>query len=264
MPRVGVMQGRLSPRPKDRLQVFPKDWARELETAARQGYEFLEWLLLAAAAGENPLDSSTGRREMRRVASSAGLPIASVCAARFVSEPLAGLPATIIAAAEVGARHVVVPLLEQAHVRTAEREDRAVAELAGCLDRAERAGLTLVLELDVSGATSARILGRLDHPSLRVCYDVGNATALGLDAAVDVGPVLDRLGEVHVKDRLVAGGPSVTLGTGDAHFRGFFRTLRSAGYAGDIVLEHFFDEQPEAEARRALEFVRTQLRDAGY
>jgi L-ribulose-5-phosphate 3-epimerase len=257
------MQGRLSPRPRDRLQIFPTGWQREFETATQMGFEFLEWLLLATPAGDNPLQREQGRREIRQVVANTGLQVASVCAARFITDPLAGLPETIAAAAEIGARRVVVPLLEQAQIRSPKREEEAVACLEGCVDAAERAGITLLLELDVPGEACARILRRLDHPSVRVCYDSGNATALGLNAAVDVAPVLDRLGEVHVKDRLVAGA-SVTLGSGDTDFARFFEALRRGGFDRDVVLEHFFDEDPVGEGSRALGFVRQHLRDAGF
>jgi hexulose-6-phosphate isomerase len=261
MVRLGIMQGRLGRRPPDRLQVFPSDWRRELEVAASLGFEFLEWLLLPTADGENPLDSATGRREVRRRSEQAGLPIGSVCAARFMDEPLAGLPVAVAAAAEVGAARVLVPLLERARIDTPEREGQVLAVLAACLGECDRAGVTLALELDLPGDACARLVRRCDHPRVRACYDAGNSTALGLDIAADVEPVLPLLAEVHVKDRYV-GGPSVPVGSGDAGFAGFFAALRRGGYAGDVVLEHFFESDPVGEAARARDFVRRHLESA--
>jgi len=258
MARVGIMQGRLTRRPPDRLQVFPSDWPRELETAASLGFEFMEWLLLPPADGENPLDSDRGRREIRRLSTQAALPIASVCAVRYMDEPLAGLPAAVAAAADIGAGRVLVPLLERSRIDTKEREDAVLAGLSACLDECERAGVTLTLELDLPGDACARLVRRCDHPRVRVCYDVGNATALGWDVARDVEPVLPLLAEVHVKDRRV-GGPSVPLGSGDARFAAFFEALRRVGYAGDVVLEHFFESDPVGEAAHARDFVRRHL-----
>lgn len=257
------MQGRLSPRPPDRLQVFPGEaWPQELDRAARLGFEFVEWLLLPRAEGENPLDTAAGRAEIRRQATAARVPVVSVCAVRLMTEPLGQLPEVLRAAAEVGASRVLVPLLERAHVRTPEREDAALAVLEACLPEAARLGLSLVLELDLSGEDSARLLRRLGSPRARVCYDTGNATALGLPIATDVRPLLPWLGEVHAKDRLV-GGPSVRLGDGHADFPGFFATLSAGSWSGDVVLEHFFATDPEGDGRQALRFVREALRAAG-
>jgi hypothetical protein len=46
----------------------------------------------------------------------------------------------------------------------------------------------------------------------------------------------DRVGSVHIKDR-IRGGGTVPLGTGDADFPGLFTALREAGYDGPWVLQ---------------------------
>ena len=40
---VGIVQGRLSHSPKDRLQFFPKDWSQEFKIASHIGYDFIEF-----------------------------------------------------------------------------------------------------------------------------------------------------------------------------------------------------------------------------
>jgi L-ribulose-5-phosphate 3-epimerase len=261
--RVGIMQGRLSPRPPDRLQAFPSHWQEEFETAAQLGFELIEWLLLPAGEGSNPLDTGAGRREIRRVAAGAGIAVASVCAVRCMYEPILSLSEIIPMAAEIGATRVIVPLLETAHIHTPERETAAVADLSACAVVAERASVTLALEVDLPGDACARILQRAGHPRVRACYDAGNQTALGLNVAQDIAPLLHLVDEVHIKDRRTAGA-SVPIGTGDANFTGLFQALRHGGYESDLVLEHFFEKDPRGEARRALDFVRRSVRAAGF
>jgi hexulose-6-phosphate isomerase len=255
------MQGRLTPHPPGRLQVFPTDWPRELEAAARLGFAFVEWLLLPEGTG-NPFDTESGRREIRKVSAATGIAVTSVCAARCIREPLTILPAILDAAADIGASRVLVPLLEEAHVDTPAREDEALKHLAPGAAAAARTGVTLALEMAWPGDDCARFLRRLSDPHVALCYDTGNQTALGLDVAVDVVPVLGMVEAVHIKDRRTGGG-SVPLGSGETNFSGFFRALKQAGYRGDIVLEHFYDADPAADAERALRFVREHLRDAG-
>ncbi|MEW6092427.1 MAG: sugar phosphate isomerase/epimerase, partial [Chloroflexota bacterium] len=45
-----------------------------------------------------------------------------------------------------------------------------------------------------------------------------------------------RVGSVHIKDRLLGGG-TVPLGTGDADFLALFESLKTVGYAGDYILQ---------------------------
>ena len=45
MNKVGVIQGRLSPRPYPKLQEFPwRTWRKEFEHAEKIGFDFIEWI----------------------------------------------------------------------------------------------------------------------------------------------------------------------------------------------------------------------------
>src|SRR6478736_2309064 len=89
--RIGVMQGRLSPRPENRLQAFPhQTWPEEFAKAKRLGFSYLEWIYEAERAEENPIASSAGRAAIRACATESGLPVGSVCADYFMIHRLAG------------------------------------------------------------------------------------------------------------------------------------------------------------------------------
>ncbi|MGC4092288.1 MAG: TIM barrel protein [Polyangiaceae bacterium] len=135
-------------------------------------------------------------------------------------------------------------------------------EMVECLQAvvpvAERQHVVLGLEMEIPGAGVRGADRTRGHPFVKAYYDVGNSSAQGFDVAVDVEPLLSKLHAVHVKDRRTH-GVSVPLGRGDTNFQGFFRTLKRAGFAGDFLLQHYFDQDPEGAARAALGFVREQL-----
>jgi hexulose-6-phosphate isomerase len=272
MVRIGIMQGRLSNRSGGRLQAFPRaDWRGEFERAATLGFDFIEWLFEAAEADSNPLVSAQGRRQIREVTAQTGIPVGSVCAPYFMHHRLSGGPAAavtarlrelIAATAEVGARRLLLPWLEESHLATREQEDDAVETLRGCLEVAERHDVVVALEMEIRGAEYARVVQRLGHSHVGACYDTGNSTAAGRRIATDVRPLLHLLAAVHLKDRMVA-GESRRLGDGDVDFTAFFAALRASGFAGDFVLEHWYID-PVADARHALSFVRRGLAAAGY
>ena len=83
----------------------------------------------------------------------------------------------------------------------------------------------------------------------------------GADIAQDIVPLLPLLHAVHIKDR-VKGGGSRPLGTGDTNFQGFFPALLRAGFRGDFVLQHYFEQQPELETERSLSFVQQLIESA--
>jgi len=269
--QIGIMQGRLSPRPIARLQAFPhSSWQREFSLAARIGFDAIEWIFEAERASDNPIRSQSGRQEIKRAARSSGVSVRSVCADYFMVERLVGegtaaskrnrevLCELIEHAAELGAERILLPLLETSALGTRELKDEMVECLIEVAPVAERHRVVLGLEMEIPGSEYAELISRVNHAQVKAYYDVGNSSAQGFDVAVDVEPLLPKLHAVHVKDRRTH-GVSVPLGRGDTNFAGFFRTLKRAGFAGDFLLQHYFDQDPEAAARAALAYVRQQL-----
>jgi L-ribulose-5-phosphate 3-epimerase len=272
--RIGIMQGRLSARPPGKLQEFPRrSYAAEFSKAARLGFHSIEWIFEAPAFEQNPLWSAAGRAEIRDLTASTGVKVQSVCADYFMVHRLAGdgevavgrnceqLEQLIVAARDVGADRMLIPLLETSAVDTPELRAEVVSSLCRVAPTAERYGVTLGLEMEIAGAEYARLIESVGSARVRAYYDTGNSTAQGFDVAEDIAPLLPLLHAVHIKDR-VRGGGSKPLGTGDTNFQGFFPRLLRAGFRGDFVLQHYFDEQPELEAERSLSFVEQLLESA--
>jgi L-ribulose-5-phosphate 3-epimerase len=272
--RIGVMQGRLSPRPEGKLQEFPwRSYREEFAKAARLGLHSIEWIFEASRFEENPLWTEAGREEIRELIAESGVRVQSVCADYFMVHRLAGesslalaqnrdvLADLIVAANAVGADRILIPLLETSAVDTRELQREVVVSLRSAVEIAERYGVTLGLEMEVPGGEYVKLVQSVGSPRVRAYYDTGNSTAQGADIAQDVVPLLPVLHAVHIKDR-VRGGGSKPLGTGDANFQGFFPALLRAGFHGDFVLQHYFDAQPELEAERSLSFVQQLIESA--
>ncbi len=272
--RIGVMQGRLSPRPAGKLQEFPwSSYADEFPKAARLGLHSIEWIFEAPRFQDNPLWTELGREEIRELIAASGVRVQSICADYFMLQRLAGegsaalsqnrdvLADLIVAASAVGADRILIPLLETSAVDSLELKREVVVSLKSVAPLAERYGVTLGLEMEIPGAAYASLVQSVGSPSVRAYYDTGNSTAQGADIAQDILPLLHLLHAVHIKDR-VRGGGSKPLGTGDSNFQGFFPALLKAGFRGDFVLQHYFDEQPELETERSLSFVQQLLESA--
>jgi L-ribulose-5-phosphate 3-epimerase len=270
--RVGVMQGRLSPRPASRLQAFPHEsWPEEFALAKRVGFSYLEWIYEAERARENPIASAAGRAAIRACAEASGLPVASVCADYFMIHRLTGGSAGERAAnadclaelarwtRELGATRILLPLLETSALPTPELVQQVTESIQRVCPTLDECGIALGLEMEIPGDQYAAVIRGVGHPRVRAYYDCGNSTAQGFDIAQDVVPLLPLLEAVHLKDRVV-NGTSQPFGRGAANFAGFFAVLAEAGYQGDFLTQHYFDAEPELSATHALGFVRDQLR----
>lgn len=270
--RIGVMQGRLSPRPENRLQAFPHEtWPEEFAHAKRLGFSYLEWIYEAERAEENPITSAAGRAAIRACAAASGTPVGSVCADYFMIHRLAGgsaeqrtrhaesLSELVRWTRELGATRILLPLLETSAVDTPEQKREVTDSIRRVCPALEAYGIVLGLELEIPGPEYAALIRGIGHDRVRAYYDTGNSTAQGLDIATDILPLLPLLEAVHLKDRVV-GGTSRPFGRGAANFSGLFGVLERAGYAGDFLTQHYFDSDPLAAAAHSLAFVSEQLR----
>jgi L-ribulose-5-phosphate 3-epimerase len=270
--RVGVMQGRLSPRPANRLQAFPhQTWAEEFAQAKRLGFSYLEWIYEAERAQENPIASAAGRASIRACAEASGLPVGSVCADYFMIHRLAGGSAqarTEHAAAlselvrwtrELGAKRILLPLLETSALSTPELVREVTESIQSVCPTLDECNVVLGLEMEIAGPDYAAVIRGIGHDKVRAYYDTGNSTAQGFDIGKDILPLLPLLEAVHLKDRVV-NGTSRPFGLGAANFLEFFAALATSGYRGDLLTQHYFDAEPELSAAHSLGFVRDQLR----
>ena len=274
MREIAAMQGRLSPPVEGQLQAFPADsWRDEFAAAADAGLAGIEWIYDAPASDTNPITRDDGVAEIVALAAATGIRVSSVCADWFMAHPFGRgtdgeraerrehLSWLIGRAATVAADHVVVPFVDDSSLTTAELEQVA-ADLDLVAGEVEASGVGIHLETDLPPRDYASFLRKLP-PAVLVTYDIGNSAALGHDPQAEFTAYGDRIGSVHVKDRLRGGG-SVPLGEGAASFALVFSALDRLGYAGWIVLQPARGPTGDevASIRRSRELVERTWKDA--
>jgi sugar phosphate isomerase/epimerase len=140
--------------------------------------------------------------------------------------------------------------------------------------RAERAGITLVLENESStnvgtGTELGRLVSEIGSAYLRALWDPGNAVYAG-EQPFPAGyqAVRQYLGHVHVKDvrRATATGALETAppGQGQVGYANQLRALADDGYAGVLTLEPHYHPHgltQEAAAEACVRALKSLLRD---
>jgi L-ribulose-5-phosphate 3-epimerase len=246
---VGIMQGRLLPPVEGRIQAFPAgQWAEEFPRAREAGLTAIEWIYETHGRSGNPLCTDEGISHMQALGAAEGVAVRSVCADYFMELPLVrvtdreraerlahlGWLIERCRLARIG--RIVLPFVDASSLRTADEQDQLVETLAEIVPVAEAAGVELHLETSLGPAAFGAFLDRVPHRSIRVNYDSGNSASLGYHPVEEFAAYGERIGSVHVKDR-VRGGSTVPLGTGDADFPAFFEGLGALRYQGDIILQ---------------------------
>lgn len=272
MNAIGIMQGRLSPSPIGRAQSFPTTtWRAEFAHAADAGLSRIEWLVTADRYSENPLFSEQGIGSISLSIAESGVRVSTLCADFLIAQPLvrvareeavaaaARLSEVIVRSARIGVETIVVPILENGEIRI-NQEAAEIAKLLGPIAAMAAAnGQRLAIESQLPVVEAQRLIDQCQSPAVGVCYDLGNAAAIGADCAADIRELGASLFEIHIKDRVRNGG-TVELGKGAVDFANAFLALVDVGYDGPLILETPVGVDPFASARRHRTFVQQYLR----
>ena len=247
--KIGVMQGRLVPPIEGRFQCFPRHrWAEEFPAAEQAGLSAIEWIYDVFGAGENPLANDSGIERIQSLSVRHNVAVRSVCADYFMDLPL--LRAT---ASEVDERvavlrwllkrcrmlsvaHIVLPFVDASRIETVEEIGQVIALLETVIETAEATNIELHLETSLPPDSMSALLEQIPHPLVKANFDSGNSASLGYDVREEFHAYGDRIGSVHIKDR-IRGGPTVPLGTGDANLEALFDELNNIGWHRDVILQ---------------------------
>ncbi|HOJ58704.1 MAG TPA: sugar phosphate isomerase/epimerase family protein [bacterium] len=278
MPRLGIIQGRLSPPVGEYFQIFPAaSWREEFARARELGLDYIEWVLDAVTLNETPLLTKTGREEIRRVMDATGTRIWAVCGDYFRDVPLIRvtgneletrldyLKDVIGYCAELEIPSVMIPFVDHAAMANEEEIGQAQSALRAVLPFAEEWGVAVTLETALDASRYKQFMEEIHHPALRVTYDIGDCASLGHDLREDIFLLRDWIHTVHVKDRVRDGG-TVAPGTGNADFDAVFAALAEIGYSGPFTLQ-CARETPGEEiqtTRKNIAFVKHYLTRYGF
>jgi hexulose-6-phosphate isomerase len=247
--RIGIMQGRLVPPVNGKIQAFPAaGWRDEFPAAQSAGLAAIEWIYDVGCKEVNPICTDAGIAEMEALSQEHNVKVRSLCADYFMSEPLLKGTSSeherrlrewawlIERCQRAGISRIVLPFVDNSKVETADEISELIAFLKSAIGDAVNHGLEIHLESSLAPERLAGVLQAANHSALKVNYDSGNSASLGFDADEEFAAYGERVGSVHIKDR-VRGGSTVTLGKGDADFDKLMRNLKSVGYGGDYILQ---------------------------
>jgi hexulose-6-phosphate isomerase len=275
MTLIGIMQGRLVPPVDDTIYHFPRDiWAEEFALAAQANLDCIEWIYDLYGADANPISTDDGIETIKQLSRKHNVQILSLCANCFIEEPLVRANETELEERMkrmswllhrcqlVGINRIVLPFLDASTIETDKEFKSVLAVLKQVLYVAEETNVAIHLETSLVPSRYAKFLAKLSSPMLKVNYDLGNSASLGYDIHKEFAAYGERIGSVHVKDR-IRGKGTVPLGTGDADFKVLSDCLKGIGFKSDFILEAARGTVGDevAWAKRNREFILTHLCD---
>jgi L-ribulose-5-phosphate 3-epimerase len=243
------MQGRLVPPESGKFQSFPRArWRDELALAAAAQLDTIEWIYDAYGEDINPIASDFGTQELLRLSTAHNVAVESICADWFMDFPLVGasdelarprwdrLSWLVERGAQIGINRVVLPFVDNSAIRGDVDMERVVAGIDSLSQLLIATNIELHLETDLNPEQFATLLQRLPQSWVKVNYDSGNSASLGYRPDHEFAAYGERVGSVHIKDRVLRGG-TVPLGEGDTDFEVLFQALANIRYDRDFILQ---------------------------
>jgi L-ribulose-5-phosphate 3-epimerase len=271
--KVGVMQGRLLPKYQGRYQAFPVgNWQDEFKVAKDCDLDLIEFILDFNDAEENPLLKSGGIDEVTSVSKVTGVSVKTICADYFMEAPLHSRDGKVVeksfivlerlleTAKALKITDIVIPCVDQSSLETKEAVDRFVKQIKKIIPRIEKENINLSLETDLAPKPFIELLDKLNSKNITVNYDIGNSAALGFDSDEELTTYGDRITDIHIKDRILDGGP-VTLGEGNANFSKFFKKLKEFDYKGPFIMQAYRDDEGVEIFKKQLDWVKKYMHD---
>jgi L-ribulose-5-phosphate 3-epimerase UlaE len=269
--KIGVMQGRLVPKYQGRYQAFPIGmWQDEFKVAQECGINLIEFILDFNDAELNPLLKDGGVDEILAVSQETGVSVQTICADYFMEAPLHSIDGNVVQkstqvlnsllekAIKLNVTDIVIPCVDQSTLDNKVAVNRFVAQMKNIIPEIEVNNINLSLETDLAPQPFLELLNQLNSKNITVNYDIGNSAALGFDSDKELEAYGDRITDIHIKDRILEGGP-VILGEGNADFKKFFTKLKEFNYQGPFIMQAYRDDEGVEIFKRQLDWIKPYL-----
>jgi L-ribulose-5-phosphate 3-epimerase len=256
----------------ERFRIGAVDWEltkagdpEALAVAARLGFDGLQVDLGDVKSMRNP-----ARRELYQAAARRhGIAIGSLAMGILNEVPYASDPgaqalveAGIDIAAAMKQKVLLLAFFDKGDLtRPENREDVLVGRLKEIAPKAQRAGVVLGLEAEISVERYRRILDAVGSPAVQVYFDLVHAHTAGRNVYDEITSLRGRICEFHAKDY-----GNVLFGQGMVDFPQVRRAMDAIGYKGWIHVEQWSEIKGDKSLgfdethRLNLKYLRTLLK----
>jgi hexulose-6-phosphate isomerase len=248
MHKISLMQGRLLPPIEDRFQAYPAEgWQNEFIEGARLGLYSIEWIYEKPHFEENLLSTDLGISDLQKAIQDNGVFVRSICADYYMTEHLISNEKPISKnwehlewlcgqAKKLDVEYIVLPFVDISSLKADVEKQALAVALKYFLGANRNHDIEIHLETDLAPKDFLKIFREVNHPLLKLNYDIGNSASLGYDPDEEFELLGCYLGSVHIKDRALK-GKTVPLGTGNANFQKCFYWFKKLNFNRWYVLQ---------------------------
>ena len=266
--KFGIMQGRLSPVVKNRIQIFPvKNWKIEFQRAKKLGMRYIEWTLDYDTFNKNPLLKKSGIKKIKELSKKNSIKIKSLTGDCFMQKPfwktsknkklLNDFKKILNSCKKVGIKYIVVPLVDNGKIRDKKTEKNLINICKKLIKELKKKNVQILFESDFEPKRLKKFILNFDKQYYGINYDLGNSASLGYNIDDEFKNYSKYIKNIHIKDR-VYNGNTVRLGNGDANFKKLFKNLKKYRYRNMLIFQTARSkiEDDVGEMKKNLKFIK--------
>lgn len=243
----GIMQGRLSPLIKKKIQAFPvKHWRQEFKDIKKIDLNIIEWTLDYKNLNKNPLLTLPGKKAIKALCKKYSINIHSVTCDCFMEKPfwkiknnkkiLNYLKKIIFSSGELKIKYIVIPLVDKGSINNLKQEKKLISICKEYTKFLKINNTNIIFESDFKPKILSMFIKKFESKHFGINYDTGNSASLDYDINNEFLNYGKFIRNIHIKDRKKF-GKTVRLGKGNANFRKLFQNLKKIKYKGNLIMQ---------------------------
>lgn len=263
---IGIIQGRISKAPKNRLQHFPSKYQKEFYLAKKAKLDYIEFFSERKFNSLNPIWSQKGIREYKLLAKKNNLLINTFCDDFIISNSIK--KKTTIKyikklsnnLEKLNCKNLVLPFYGKSELskKNIKKIYKFIKKILKILNKKK---IKLLIETNLNVEEYFNLKKYLGLGNYKLVFDTGNRVIYDNDLAKDIILFKNEIGHVHIKDKNNL-KKNVKLGSGLVNFKKIFKSLKIINYKKSITIESTRGKNPFLTAKRNVKFVKKHLLNA--
>lgn len=258
---IGIVQGRLSVSPKNRLQFFPKDWQEEFISAKKINYDFIEFFSERKLNTNNPIWNNKKLIEYSKLSKKNNLKILNFCDDYIISHSINKKKTQIYIFKllnnlnKLKIKNLILPMYGKSNLTDLnyKKYEKIIKKI---LKKSKK--IKILIESNISPNEFKIFKRNVNSKKLLFLFDTGNRINLKRDMYEDFLSMFNFIEHIHIKDKNIR-KQNVKLNTGLVNFSKFFKILKKMKYKKNFTFETTRGEDPIKTAKNNIKFLKKGL-----
>jgi L-ribulose-5-phosphate 3-epimerase/hexulose-6-phosphate isomerase len=269
--KFGFIQGRISSPPSKKvLQFFPqKNWKKEITSAKKHGFTFIEYIGERKFNKFNPIWNKQGVKQIISLSRKSKIKNYSFCDDFFINNNLIKynyldqyIDKIINQLVFLKIKIYVLALFEKSNLNKKNFRNYVVI-VDNIAKKLKKAGIKLALETNLDVNYLIKFFKFTKNNNSYIVYDTGNRLGSNFKQYLEILKLKKKIIHIHLKDKNFL-GENVVMGTGNVDFALIFKSLKKINYRGNFVFETNRGINPITTMKNNLIFIKSIALDAGY